>query len=84
MPEVVTKKLGAYIGAEVLDVDRDRLLADDDLPQVRARLGRPTILVNNAGLTPPCPFLEITAEMWNRGGLTHGPAAYARFGTIRG
>jgi len=33
MPEVVTKKLGTYIGAEVLDVDRDRLLADDDLPQ---------------------------------------------------
>ena len=33
MPEVVTKKLGTYIGAEVLDVDRDRLLADDDLPR---------------------------------------------------
>ena len=30
MPEIVTKKLGEYIGAEVLDVDRDRLLADDD------------------------------------------------------
>ena len=33
MPEIVMKKLGTYIGAEVLDVDRDRLLADDDLPQ---------------------------------------------------
>jgi len=33
MPEIVTKKLGTYIGAEVLDADRDRLLADDDLPQ---------------------------------------------------
>jgi len=33
MPDMVTKKLGTYIGAEVLDVDRDRLLADDDVPQ---------------------------------------------------
>ena len=33
MPEVVTKKLGTFIGAEVPDVDHDRLLADDDLPQ---------------------------------------------------
>ena len=62
----------------------DRSHVDAGLEEVRARLGRPTILVNSAGLTPPCPFLEITAEMWNRGGLTHLPAAYARFGTIRG
>jgi alpha-ketoglutarate-dependent taurine dioxygenase len=33
MPGIATKKLGTYIGAEVLDVDRDRLLEDDDLPR---------------------------------------------------
>jgi alpha-ketoglutarate-dependent taurine dioxygenase len=32
MPGIATKKLGTSIGAEVLDVDRDRLLNDDDLP----------------------------------------------------
>jgi alpha-ketoglutarate-dependent taurine dioxygenase len=34
MPGIATKKVGTYIGAEVLDVDRDRLLDDDDLPRV--------------------------------------------------
>ncbi len=33
MPGIAAKKLGKYIGAEVLDVDRDRLLHDDELPQ---------------------------------------------------
>ncbi|EFC84136.1 SDR family NAD(P)-dependent oxidoreductase [Parafrankia sp. EUN1f] len=28
--------------------------------------GRPVILVNNAGMTPHGPFLEITTDMWNR------------------
>jgi 2-hydroxycyclohexanecarboxyl-CoA dehydrogenase len=33
--------------------------------EVRARLGRPTILVNNVGGSTTEPFLEITAETWN-------------------
>ncbi|MBS9376080.1 TauD/TfdA dioxygenase family protein [Rhodococcus sp. B50] len=32
MPELATKKLGETIGAEVLDVDVNRLLNDEDLP----------------------------------------------------
>src|SRR6478752_7459292 len=30
---IATKKLSASVGAEVLDVDRDRLLGDPDLPE---------------------------------------------------
>ncbi len=54
---------GTAIGVRVDVADRSNV--DAGLEEVRARLGRPTILVNNAGLTPPSPFLEITAEMWN-------------------
>jgi NAD(P)-dependent dehydrogenase (short-subunit alcohol dehydrogenase family) len=43
----------------------DRADVDAGLAEVRARLGRPAILVNSAGLSPPSPFLEITAEMWD-------------------
>ncbi|MCK9903300.1 taurine catabolism dioxygenase TauD [Parafrankia colletiae] len=32
MTAIATKKLGTYVGAEVLDVDVDRLLHDEDLP----------------------------------------------------
>ncbi len=32
MAVITTKKLGATVGAEVTDVDKERLLADDDLP----------------------------------------------------
>jgi 2-hydroxycyclohexanecarboxyl-CoA dehydrogenase len=44
----------------------ERSNVDAGLEEVRARLGRPTILVNSAGLTPPSPFLDITTEMWNQ------------------
>lgn len=42
----------------------DRAAVDAAVAEARARLGRPTILVNNAGMTRPSPFLEITTEMW--------------------
>jgi 2-hydroxycyclohexanecarboxyl-CoA dehydrogenase len=54
---------GAAIGVHVDVADRSNV--DAGLKEVRTRLGQPTILVNNAGITPPSPFLEITAEMWD-------------------
>ncbi|WP_092800581.1 SDR family NAD(P)-dependent oxidoreductase [Rhodococcus globerulus] len=44
----------------------DRATIDAGLNEARTRLGRPTILVNSAGLSIDGPFLEITAETWNR------------------
>ena len=55
---------GKAIGLTV-DVT-DRAAIDAGLNEARARLGRPTILVNSAGLSIDGPFLEITAETWNR------------------
>ncbi|GAA3384925.1 SDR family NAD(P)-dependent oxidoreductase [Cryptosporangium minutisporangium] len=44
----------------------DRAAVDAALGEVGARLGRPTILVNNAGVSVVGPFLEVTLETWNR------------------
>ncbi|SEG83824.1 NAD(P)-dependent dehydrogenase, short-chain alcohol dehydrogenase family [Thermomonospora echinospora] len=44
----------------------DRAAVDAGVEEVRARLGRPTILVNSAGLSVDGPFLDITAETWSR------------------
>lgn len=44
----------------------DRQSIDAGVAEVRARLGRPAILVNNAGMSTEGPFLELTAETWNR------------------
>ena len=52
------------IGVAVDVTDRAQIDAGVDL--VRERLGRPTILVNSAGLDGFDPFLKITAEKWNR------------------
>jgi 2-hydroxycyclohexanecarboxyl-CoA dehydrogenase len=54
---------GKAIGLPV-DVT-DRAAIDAAVEEVRARLGRPTVLVNSAGLTVPSPFLEVTREAWN-------------------
>ncbi|MBO0855783.1 MAG: SDR family oxidoreductase [Nocardia sp.] len=54
---------GTAIGVTV-DVT-DRAAVDAGVAEVRNRLGRPTILVNNAGLTIATPFLDITPEAWN-------------------
>ncbi|MGG7104141.1 SDR family NAD(P)-dependent oxidoreductase [Rhodococcus sp. 24CO] len=55
---------GKAIGLTV-DVT-DRAAIDAGLNEARARLGRPTILVNSAGLSIDGPFLDLTAETWNR------------------
>ena len=44
----------------------DRSQIDAGVAEVRERLGRPTILVNSAGLDGFDPFLTITAEKWQR------------------
>ena len=44
----------------------DRAAIDAGVVETRARLGRPVILVNNAGLQGFDPFLTITAEKWQR------------------
>jgi NAD(P)-dependent dehydrogenase (short-subunit alcohol dehydrogenase family) len=44
----------------------DRARIDAAVVEVREQLGRPTILVNSAGLDGFDPFLKITAEKWNR------------------
>jgi NAD(P)-dependent dehydrogenase (short-subunit alcohol dehydrogenase family) len=55
---------GTAVGL-VVDVT-DRAQIDRGVAAVRERLGRPTILVNSAGLDGFDPFLKITAEKWNR------------------
>jgi NAD(P)-dependent dehydrogenase (short-subunit alcohol dehydrogenase family) len=44
----------------------DRAGIDIAVAAVRARLGRPTILVNNAGMSGFDPFLEIPLEKWEK------------------
>ena len=55
---------GRAIGVTV-DVTR-REQIDLGVAQVRAQLGRPTVLVNNAGIHAVDPFLSITADKWHR------------------
>jgi 2-hydroxycyclohexanecarboxyl-CoA dehydrogenase len=55
---------GTAVGLTVDVTDRPRI--DAAVTEVRESLGRPTILVNNAGLDGFSPFLKITAEVWNR------------------
>jgi 2-hydroxycyclohexanecarboxyl-CoA dehydrogenase len=55
---------GTAMGVEVDVTDREAVEAG--LVDVKARLGRPTILVNNAGLDCFMPFLKIDVDTWNR------------------
>ncbi len=55
---------GTAVGLTVDVTDRSQI--DNGVDAVRERLGRPTILVNSAGLDGFDPFLKITAEKWNR------------------
>jgi len=55
---------GTAVGVVADVTDRDALAAAVD--EVRAALGPPTILVNNAGLDGFDPFLRITPELWQR------------------
>lgn len=55
---------GTAVGLAV-DVT-DRPMIDAGLAAVRDGLGRPTVLVNNAGLDGFDRFLSITPDLWNR------------------
>ena len=55
---------GTAVGLTVDVTDRAQI--DHGVGEVRRLLGRPTILVNSAGLDGFDPFLSITAEKWSR------------------
>ncbi len=55
---------GRAVGSMVDVTDRAQI--DRGVGEVRRLLGRPTILVNSAGLDGFDPFLSITAEKWSR------------------
>jgi NAD(P)-dependent dehydrogenase (short-subunit alcohol dehydrogenase family) len=60
----VTAGGGNAIGVAVDVTDRAQI--DAGVAETRERLGRPTILVNCAGLDGFDPFLSISSEKWNR------------------
>jgi len=60
----VTAEGGNAIGVAVDVTDRAQI--DAGVTETRERLGRPTILVNCAGLDGFDPFLSISSEKWNR------------------
>jgi NAD(P)-dependent dehydrogenase (short-subunit alcohol dehydrogenase family) len=66
--EAAAGKIAAAGGSAVgVTVDvTDRAQIDAGVEEVVARLGRPTVLVNNAGLDGFHPFLKIDLETWNR------------------
>jgi NAD(P)-dependent dehydrogenase (short-subunit alcohol dehydrogenase family) len=66
--EAAADKIAGSGGSAVgLTVDvTDRAQIDHGVAEVRRLLGRPTILVNSAGLDGFDPFLSITAEKWSR------------------
>src|SRR5947209_2070366 len=55
---------GTAMGVTVDVTDRAQI--DAGVAEVRTRIGRPTILVNNAGLQGFDAFLKISVELWNR------------------
>ena len=66
--ETVAAKVSAEGGNAIgvaVDVT-DRAQIDAGVAETRERLGRPTILVNCAGLDGFDPFLSISSEKWNR------------------
>ena len=62
--EKIASSGGISAGHEVDVSDRGQI--DRGVAEVCDRLGRPTVLVNNAGLQGFTPFLKITAEKWQR------------------
>lgn len=55
------------VGALHLAVDvSDKEQVDNAVAEVAAKLGAPTVLVNNAGVEGFKPFLKISLEDWNR------------------
>ena len=55
---------GSAVGLTVDVTDRAQI--DQGVADTGEALGRPTVLVNSAGLDGFDPFLKITAEKWNR------------------
>jgi 2-hydroxycyclohexanecarboxyl-CoA dehydrogenase len=62
--ETIAAAGGNALGLTVDVTDRARI--DEALAEVRDCLGRPTVLVNSAGLDGFDPFLSISAEKWDR------------------
>lgn len=62
--ERITAAGGTALGVAV-DVT-DRAAVDAGVAEVEDQLGRPTILVNNAGLDCFRPFLKVDIDTWNR------------------
>lgn len=62
--EKITASGGTALGICV-DVT-DRAGVEAAVGEVRATLGRPTILVNNAGLQAFVPFLQVSVEHWHK------------------
>ncbi|MHB8465811.1 MAG: SDR family NAD(P)-dependent oxidoreductase [Acidimicrobiales bacterium] len=56
---------GATAIGVTVDVS-ERAEIEAGVQEVRSRLGRPTVLVNNAGVENFSPFIKITAETWTR------------------
>jgi 2-hydroxycyclohexanecarboxyl-CoA dehydrogenase len=61
MIEAEGNRAAAYVGDAAAKGDIDTILA-----RIRVELGPVSILVNNAGITGFCPFLEITEEALQR------------------
>ena len=60
-------RAAGHVAAAYGDVDvSDRALVDAAIERVRAELGPPLVLVNNAGLQGFDAFLSITDEVWDR------------------
>ena len=60
----ITADGGRALGAAVDVTQRDQI--EGGVTRVREQLGRPTVLVNNAGTHAMDPFLSITPEKWYR------------------
>src|ERR1700755_3012686 len=56
---------GAQAIASRVDVS-NRGMVDAALERVHAELGKVQILVNNAGITNFCSFMDMTEEVWDR------------------
>jgi 2-hydroxycyclohexanecarboxyl-CoA dehydrogenase len=67
--QVAAGAIAAATGERVLGLTvdvTDREQIEAGVAQVRAELGSPTVLVNNAGVHALEPFLKITPEKWQR------------------
>ncbi len=56
-------------GGEVIAIESDvqyKSQVDDMVDRVIAKWGKIDVLVNNAGINTPAPFLDITEEEWDR------------------